>query len=608
MRKSLLVSILAIQLIGLFILAATMQFNALALYASAPLLQTETPQPFLGSIYYGQEDVWQVFDHQFPGSSDNNNYVVHHDGTIHTPITLTPLAGTTPTPGPTAAYIPGGYGYTSHLGIDYSLEYEPVLAAANGEVIEAGWSYPANHRLGYGLHVRMTYTANENYEIWYGHLSALVAETGQTITIDPENPGDRNRIIGISGNTGHVFGIGGLGCGPITGQPETSTCGQHLHLEVRTLADVVVNPYGWIGTTTPDPWAGHPSGEISYNLWATRPALISGADQYPGAGDVGLPEPEVDEISLLIDDTSSDFSIEGDCFEDDTGSQSYNNSYRYTYVNAKEGCCAQWNIEPDAYAPPGEYDIYVHIPDHEDATLNAIYTIEHNEETSIAHVVQLVYPNNEHSAWAYIGRYDFALDGNITEYVQVDNDDGAFEDGANEGRIVLADAIKLVPAQTYQLPAEILYFSWTSDVIIDDTYYSKEDIVIYDALNGIWDMYFDGSDVGLLGINVDAFTLLADGSILLSINEPVEKLGDLEGVDDSDIVRFVPTSTGQATSGSFELYLNGATYGLSDVPGVDTDLVTFIGSFSCPDIYIGAFLSSCTNDSSYPFFKRVKMS
>ena len=29
-----------------------------------PLYQVSTPEPFLGPIYYGQEDVWQVFDHE----------------------------------------------------------------------------------------------------------------------------------------------------------------------------------------------------------------------------------------------------------------------------------------------------------------------------------------------------------------------------------------------------------------------------------------------------------------------------------------------------------------------------------------------------------------
>lgn len=94
------------------------------------LLQIATPQPFMGSIYYGQKSVWQVFDHNFPNDGLENDFVVHYDGTQHDPATNTPAApGATPVPG---EWIRNGYGYDGHVGIDYGIIYRPVLAAPLG--------------------------------------------------------------------------------------------------------------------------------------------------------------------------------------------------------------------------------------------------------------------------------------------------------------------------------------------------------------------------------------------------------------------------------------------------------------------------------------------
>ena len=84
-------------------------------------------------------------------------------------------------------------------------------------------------------------------------------------------------------------------------------------------------------------------------------------------------------------------------------------------------------------------------------------------------------------------------------------------------------------------------------------------------------MFFDGSDVGVGNVDVDGFYLRPDGSFLLSFDAPVSLTG-LGTVDDSDIVRFVPTSTGSTTAGTFEWYFDGSDVGLStndeDIDGI----------------------------------------
>jgi hypothetical protein len=101
-------------------------------------------------------------------------------------------------------------------------------------------------------------------------------------------------------------------------------------------------------------------------------------------------------------------------------------------------------------------------------------------------------------------------------------------------------------------------------------------------------MYFEGSDVGLTlsGQEIDAFHINPDGSILFSL-DLADTLPNVGDVDDFDIIRFIPTSLGENTSGSFELYLDGSDVGLTgediDAIGVAPDgrlTISTRGSFS----------------------------
>jgi hypothetical protein len=118
--------------------------------------------------------------------------------------------------------------------------------------------------------------------------------------------------------------------------------------------------------------------------------------------------------------------------------------------------------------------------------------------------------------------------------------------------------------------------------------FSSEDIVAYDSATGLWSMFFDGSDVSIGLNNLDGFALLGDGSILMSFTR-AQSIGGLADVDDSDIVRFVPTSLGGTTAGSFEWFLDGSDVGLTsagedvDAIGLTADgrlLISTLGNFS----------------------------
>ncbi|MBI1851193.1 MAG: S8 family serine peptidase [Planctomycetes bacterium] len=121
---------------------------------------------------------------------------------------------------------------------------------------------------------------------------------------------------------------------------------------------------------------------------------------------------------------------------------------------------------------------------------------------------------------------------------------------------------------------------------------ADEDIVVYDPGLGLYAPYFRGADVGLAGADVDAFTLLPDGSLLMSFDNRVfltTMAGGPNGprVEESDLVRFIPSSVGAVTAGRFVFYFDASDVGLTG-PGSDVDAVALSPSGD------GSFILSIT--------------
>ena len=95
----------------------------------------------------------------------------------------------------------------------------------------------------------------------------------------------------------------------------------------------------------------------------------------------------------------------------------------------------------------------------------------------------------------------------------------------------------------------------------------------YDTATGTWSKVTDMSDMGIT-TDLNAFDILSDGSILMSFQGAIT-IDGLGSVDDSDIVRFIPTSLGETTSGTFEWYLDGSDVGLS-ASGEDIDAIKLL--------------------------------
>jgi len=137
-----------------------------------------------------------------------------------------------------------------------------------------------------------------------------------------------------------------------------------------------------------------------------------------------------------------------------------------------------------------------------------------------------------------------------------------------------------------------LYLSAMTSGIAGGVAFEDEDILIYDLGSSSWSMYFDGSDVGLSGIDVSGFDRQPDGTLLMSI-APAANVPGLGWVDDSDIIRFIPIHLGDATDGTFELYFDGSDVGLDansealDAIAFAPDgrlLISVIGSVSAPSL------------------------
>jgi len=126
----------------------------------------------------------------------------------------------------------------------------------------------------------------------------------------------------------------------------------------------------------------------------------------------------------------------------------------------------------------------------------------------------------------------------------------------------------------FEVQSDVLLLSSTTSGNVGGVQFADEDILAFDSSLGTWSMFFDGSDVGLRTRDIDAFHVLTGGDILLSLNAPLN-IDGLGRVDDSDILRFIAVTTGDETSGTFELFFDGSDVGLTtgaeDIDAISVD-------------------------------------
>lgn len=120
---------------------------------------------------------------------------------------------------------------------------------------------------------------------------------------------------------------------------------------------------------------------------------------------------------------------------------------------------------------------------------------------------------------------------------------------------------------------QTIHLSSSSAGTVGGINFADEDILAYNTNTNTWSLLIDLSDLGIAANDIDGFYAPTDGSFLMSLVR-AQDVGSVTGVDDSDIVRFIPTSLGDTTAGSFEMYFDGSAFGLES-GGEDVDAIGF---------------------------------
>jgi hypothetical protein len=146
---------------------------------------------------------------------------------------------------------------------------------------------------------------------------------------------------------------------------------------------------------------------------------------------------------------------------------------------------------------------------------------------------------------------------------------------ASDSQLSNSDDVTITVQSTTPTGFATIYVSAATGGTALGVAFKDEDIIAFNTNSRIWSLFFDGSDVGLASEDVDAFDIMADGSILLSLTADGVSIPNVGLIDDSDIVRFIPTALGATTAGTFELYFDGSDVGLT-TSDEDVDAIGFL--------------------------------
>ncbi len=374
--------------------------------ANTSVLNQRAPVPFLHRPYYGPQTILQrtvsFVDHDKPWYVPDGIFV-RYDGRkwLNTPI----------------GNCRGGMNcYDGHNGYDLNLWFEPVLSAAAGVIIRAGWYNPLNHSDAFGLWVAIDH--GNGFTTAYGHLSAITVAVGDRVGVQWQ--------IGTSGTTG-------------------SSTGPHLHMSTYYLPNwQATDPFGWTGkyadpNIVPDNylWVNQPSTattipHLSYN----------GRAVYPGA--------------ILVDDGKAGWSSTGTWYRS-LFKTDINGDLHWTPTSSGGATAtATWHptIPRDGY-----YEVGVFVDDTHASSGWAAYTVYSADPNRYGVVLQhTVYVDQAHIGlfqgpfgtvntgpqWVGIGTYYFrhSMNGQVT----LSNATG------ENGQQLAADGVEFAPISPTSVP------------------------------------------------------------------------------------------------------------------------------------------------------------
>ena len=370
------------------------------------------PTPFLHRPFYGSQTIGSrttsFFDHDEPWYASDGIFVRYDGARWTTNDSILSCTG-------------GVNCYDGHDGYDLNLHFEPVLSAAAGTVIRAGWYNPLNHWSAFGLWVAIDH--GNGYATVYGHLSALTVAIGDQVGTQWQ--------IGTSGTTG-------------------ASTGPHLHFGTYYLPNWnATDPFGWTGNYT------DPNVVPDNYLWVSDPGTSNSIPDLSNNGNAIYPG------ATLVDDGGAGWSSTGH-WNIATSSTDIQGDLHWTATtsgNATATATWQPHITADGY-----YEVGVFVDDNNATSGWAPYTIYSADPAHAGAVVRhLVYVDELHIGsfqgpygsvntgpqWVGLGTYYFRA--SMSPRVVLSNATG--ENGAQ----VAADGMEFVPVSTHSTQPTPVY-------------------------------------------------------------------------------------------------------------------------------------------------------
>ncbi|MDB4678928.1 hypothetical protein OAE79_01195, partial [Rhodopirellula sp.] len=120
----------------------------------------------------------------------------------------------------------------------------------------------------------------------------------------------------------------------------------------------------------------------------------------------------------------------------------------------------------------------------------------------------------------------------------------------------------------------LMSFSQAGSITGTSLSFDDSDILQFSPTTQTWEIFFDGSDVGLTsnGEDVDGISFAPDGRLIVSTTGSSSTSG--LNARDEDLIVFNALSFGSNTSGTFEMYFDGSDVGLSSSSSEDVDAVS----------------------------------
>jgi hypothetical protein len=287
----------------------------------------QVPKAFMHNPYYGSEDfhtrINSYFDHDKPWYA-NDSIFVRSDGKrwSGTDTSIANCQG-------------GSTCYDGHNGYDLHMRFEPVLSAASGTVINAGWYNPQNHNDSFGLWVAINH--GNGFANVYGHLSALTVSVGEHVGTQWQ--------VGTSGTTG-------------------SSTGPHLHFGTYYYPSwQPTDPFGWTGSYA------DPNTVPDNNLWSTG-TNVTPVPLLAGRGKKLAPG------AIMVDDGSSGWNSTGKWSSASAKSDVGGSLHWTTTTNGAATATANWQalIPADGY-----YEVGTYVDDNHASSSWASYTVTSND-------------------------------------------------------------------------------------------------------------------------------------------------------------------------------------------------------------------------------------